>query len=414
MSRGILLFLVCLSLSITSKVCAQETYIQLDNYLSSAIDYKNNPGIVAMASDKNGLFYSSAFGMADIATEREITQDTLIRIASMSKPITTVAAMQLVERGIIELDVPVENYLPEFSRLQVLDGFNDEGRPILRKPTSEVTLRQLLSHTAGFVYTFSNEKALRLSGIEDSGIDIAKGTDLINVPLGYDPGTIWEYGVGVDWAGILIERMTNQTLEDYFFEHIFSPLNMTNTRFDLNPTQIDSLATLYIKDKGGKVSALGPWQNDPFQSGGSGLVSTANEYMRFLRMLLNGGEYEGKRILKAETIDLMEQNNIGTLNVRPVLHSYMQDRSRDIKFFEHSNAKFGLGFLINEDEINNARAAASLTWGGLYNTFFWIDPKNEICAVFITQILPFFDPETIDVYKNFEKLIYQSHKIKGK
>lgn len=414
MNRKILLFLMCLSLSITSKVYAQETYIQLDNYLSTAIDYKKNPGIVAMAADKNGLFYSGAFGMADIATAREITKDTIIRIASMSKPVTTVAAMQLVERGIIELDAPVENYLPEFSRLQVLDGFNDEGQPILRKPASKVTLRQLLSHTAGFVYTFSNENALRFSGIEGSGIDIAKGIDLINVPLGYDPGTIWEYGVGVDWAGILIERMTNQTLEDYFFEHIFRPLNMTNTRFDLNSEQIGSLATLYIKDGEGNVNALGAWKNDPFQSGGSGLVSTASEYMRFLRMLLNGGEYEGKRILKAETIELMEQNNIGALNVRPVLHSYMQDRSRDIKFFEHSNAKFGLGFLINEDEINNARAAGSLTWGGLYNTFFWIDPKNEISGVFITQILPFFDPETIDVYKNFEKLIYQSHKIKGK
>ena len=386
---------------------------EIDTFLSTYVNSGNVPGIVAMVTDKNGIIYSGSFGAANLAEGRALTGDTLVRIASMTKPITSVAAMQLVEQGILALDVPVATYLPELSNLQILDGFDEDGNPILRPSLQAVTLRHLLTHTSGFVYTFSNEDALRLSQLENVGIDYGKGWGYINTPLAFEPGQKWEYGVGVDWVGVLIEEVSQKSLEEYFKDHIFDPLNMYDTRFYLSDEQIEQLATLYSRSEDGTIIPNGPWQNDPFYSGGSGLVSTTNDFMIFLQMMLNKGELNGVRILDADTIDLMSRNNIGDIDVVPVLHSYQLLRSRDVQFFKDAKAKFGLGFLINTDPIPEAREAGSLTWGGLYNTFFWIDPKTGIGGVFVTQLLPFFDPETIETFNQFEKLIYQSIKKKG-
>jgi len=387
---------------------AQDRNLEIDSFLSSKVREDAAPGIAAMVADKDSVIYSGSFGKMDLFKDPEITIDTLVRIASMTKPITSVAAMQLVEQGLLELDVPIEKYLPALSNLQILDGFDQVGKPILRPSTKAVTLRQLLTHTSGFVYTFSNENALRYGQLENNPIVLEKGNNFLNAPLAREPGKEWEYGIGVDWVGILVEKMSNQTLEEYFREHIFEPLKMNNTRFHLNEEQQRRLATLYVKSEDGSLTDRGPWQNDAFLSGGSGLVSTTRDFTRFLQTILNGGEFDGVQILKPETVDLMTRSNIGKIDVRAVLHSYQPSRSLDIKFFEKSKAKFGLGFLINTDPIPEARNAGSLTWGGLYNTFFWIDPKSGICGVFMTQVLPFFDPETIDTYNQFEKLIYKS------
>lgn len=399
---------ICFCLITVSACSLIDNNSEIDAFLSAEVSQRNAPGIMAMAADKTAVFYSGAFGKMDISREPEITIDTLVRIASMTKPITSVAALQLVEKGLLELDGPLETYLPALSNLQILDGFDQAGSPILRSSPKSVTLRQLLTHTSGFVYTFSNEDALRFGELGNNPIVLEKGNNFLNAPLAREPGKQWEYGIGVDWVGLLIEKITNQTLEEYFREHIFEPLKMNNTQFHLDEEQQQHLATLYVKSKDGTLTDRGPWQNDAFLSGGSGLVSTTRDFMRFLQTILNRGEFEGMQILKPETVDLMTRNNIGNIDVRAVLHSYQPNRSLDIKFFDKSKAKFGLGFLINTDPIPGARNAGSLTWGGLYNTFFWIDPKSGICGVFITQVLPFFDPETIDTFNQFEKLIYQS------
>jgi len=408
MKMKLMLFLLMASTSIITNACAQDKNEEIDAFLSSKVGKKKVPGIAVMVADKNSVIYSGAFGKLDLSKDREITVDTLVRIASMTKPITSVAAMQLVERGVLKLDVPIEIYLPALSNLQILAGFDQAGNPILRPSPDAVTLRQLLTHTSGFVYTFSNENALRYDQLGNNPIVLEKGNNFLNAPLAHEPGQQWEYGIGVDWVGLLIEKMSNQTLEQYFKEHIFEPLKMNNTQFHLNEVQQQHLATLYVKSEDGILTDRGPWQNDVFLSGGSGLVSTTRDFMRFLQTILNRGEFEGVQILKPETVDLMTRNNIGEIDVRAVLHSYQPNRSLDIKFFEKAKAKFGLGFLINTDPIPEARNAGSLTWGGLYNTFFWIDPKSGICGVFMTQVLPFFDPETIDTFNQFEKLIYQS------
>lgn len=400
---------------IANTACVQgQNHKGIDDFLSASAMDENMSGFVAMAADNSGVIYSGAFGRMDVSEDREMTLNTLMQIASMTKPVTSVAALQLVEQGKLELDVPISSYLSELSKLQILDGFDAQGNPILRPTKKQITLRHLLTHTSGFVYEFSNENAFKYRQIDGVGSVFSPGKGFLNVPLAFEPGTKWEYGIGVDWVGVIIEKVSGKSLDDYFKENIFDPLNMKNTGFHLSEEQKGRLATLYSRSDDGSLTPRGRRQNDPFFAGGSGLVSTASDYLTFLQAILNGGEFLGQRILKSETVELMSRNNIGDLFADDVLHSYIPFVSKNINFFENSKSKFGLGFLINTSEIPMARMEGSLTWAGLYNTYFWIDPKGGICGVFMAQLLPFFDEKTIEIFSEFERKIYQLYKIKEK
>ena len=378
----------------------------IDTILASSIESGRIPGVVAIAATSDGIIYEGAAGFRDIESNVEMTVDTITRIASMTKAITSVAVMQLIEQGKIELDSPVAEYLPELKDVEVLEGFTAIDRPILRPAKTAVTVRQLLSHTSGYVYEIWNENAARYASSGHAADD-----NFLDVPVAFDPGTKWEYGISTDILGVLVETISGQSLDDYFREHIFIPLGMSDTYFIVPEEKLPRLATAYSKTEQGELSPI-PYSRPTgdFFSGGGGLKSTARDYVRFLQAILNGGELDGVRTLSAASVNLMSQNHIGDLEAADSITTSNPRLSNDVDFMPDSADKFGLGFLINTDPIPGGRPAGSLAWAGLYNSYYWIDTKNDICGVVITQILPFFDADVLTLLSEFETAVYAATK----
>jgi methyl acetate hydrolase len=370
----------------------------IDQQLGNAVADKSIAGVVAMATDRKGVIYRGAFGAADVATGRPMTLDALFRIASMTKAITSTAAMQLIEAGRFGLEDPVAKYLPELAHLSVVDTFDGAtGTYRLRPATRAVTVRHLMTHTSGFGYPFTSAV---LRDYKPRAGDPAE-------PLLFEPGSRWHYGTSTDWLGRLVERISGETLEGYFRRHIFDPLKMPDTFYNVPPDKQARLAAVHRRRPDGSIvkdqSQPPPTIATPI--GGGGLASTADDYARFLRMLLNGGELDGARVLSAATVELMGQNHIGALAV-PALKSAMADRSADFAFVADGRDKWGLGFLITADHVSGKRSAGSLSWGGINNTYFWLDPTRGIAGVILMQFLPFADPKALAVYDKFERGTY--------
>ncbi len=379
----------------------------IDLLLESSVKSGDIPGVIAIAANSDGVIYQGVFGKSDISSNSDMSIDSILQIYSMTKPITSVAIMQLVHKGDVELDVAAAEYLPMLESAQVLDGFDADGKPLLRTPKTAVTVRQLLTHTSGYVYEVWNANAAQYAQIGQVDSIFSGGDGFLTSPLAFDPGTSWEYGISTDVLGMLIPAVTGQSLEDYFRVNIFEPLNMYDTSFHLAEQNLPRLATAYSRSSTGDLTALPIRSNSSFLSGGGGLVSTAPDYIRFLRALLNGGELDGARILNDETIDLMAKNHIGDLEAGTSGSSVIPELSRQFDFFPGSVDRFGLGFLINSDQVPGGRAAGSLAWAGLANTYFWIDRENDLCGVLMTQILPFFDPEVLSLLEDFETAVYR-------
>jgi CubicO group peptidase (beta-lactamase class C family) len=375
----------------------------VDTRLRQAVDDKAIAGVVALATDRNGVFYRGAFGMADIALARPMTTDALFRIASMTKAITSTAAMQLVEAGRFGLDDPVEKYLPGFAHLSVFvppqAAEASEGAAYgLRPAAKAVTVRHLLTHTSGFGYPFTSAI---LRDYKPRAGDPAE-------PLLFEPGTRWHYGTSTDWLGRLVEQVSGQPLEQYFRRRILDPLAMSDTFYNVPPDKQARLTAVHRRQGDGTI-VKDPSQPSPLVAqpiGGGGLASTADDYARFLRMLLNGGTLDGMRILAPETVALMGQNHIGVLGV-PALATAMPERSDDFSFIADGRDKWGLGFLITADHVAGKRYAGSLSWGGINNTYFWLDPTRGIAGVILMQFLPFADRKALAVYDGFERGMYQ-------
>ena len=335
---------------------------QIDQVLRNAVNEKKVPGIVAMVSVADKITYQGAVGMRDSTKNIPMTPDSIFRIASMTKPITSVAVMQLVESGHVKLDAPASTYLPELSEVQVLEGFDATGKPILRRPRSIPTVRQLLTHTSGFVYEFFDEDLHRFTvgGAVPSFND--GGDGFLKAPLRFDPGSRWEYGIGIDWLGRLVEKVSGQTLEAYFREHISQPLGMKDTFFDVPPDKQPRVVAIHHRQNDGSLvePAQQPLKPARFFSGGAGLYSTASDYLTFERVLLDGGKVGSKRVLKSETIEEMSRNQIGDLNLVD-LRSSMPELAKDPVRIQGLD-KFGLGFAINTKPFEGGRSAGSLTW----------------------------------------------------
>jgi CubicO group peptidase (beta-lactamase class C family) len=380
-----------------------------DQVLERAVDSGEVAGVVALAADDQGVIYEGAFGKRAADAEAPMTVDTVVWIASMTKAITSVAAMQLVEQGRITLDEPLSNHMPEVREVQVLDGFDEAGAPKLRAPRRPVTLRHLLTHTAGFTYDIWNADMIRyqehaaVPGI----IDCKKAT--LNTPLVFDPGERWEYGINIDWVGQTVERLSGQRLEEYFGAHIFAPLGMRDSGFVIGADQRQRLAGMHVRLPDGLLQVV-PFeltQEPEFYMGGGGLYSTGPDYLRFLRMLLGGGELAGARVLAADTVAEMNRNQIGDITVG-LLKSYVPGSSNDAEFFPGMPKKWGLGYMISTLEAPTGRSAGSLAWAGLANTYYWLDPTRRVTGVILTQILPFADPAALGVFDRFERAIYAS------
>jgi CubicO group peptidase (beta-lactamase class C family) len=373
----------------------------IDAQLHQAVAAKAIAGVVAMATDREGAFYRGAFGVADADTGRPMTPDALFRIASMTKAITSVAALQLVEAGRLRLDDPVEPHLPAFSGLCVLETFDSlTGDYRVRPARNTVTLRHLLTHCSGLGYGFTSPVVRDFK--PRAGEQYAVG------PLMFEPGERWLYGTSTDWLGRLVEAVAGMPLDDYFRRHILDPLAMSDTFYDVPADKQARLVATHRRQADGTI-AKEPNQPPPVFSpamGGGGLSSTADDYIRFVRMLLNGGTLDGERVLSAATVELMSQNHIGALGVS-ALKTALPERSGDFAFVADGRDKFGLGFLITAEQVSGKRSAGSLSWGGISNTYFWIDRARGIAGVILMQFLPFADPQALAVYDGFERGVYR-------
>jgi methyl acetate hydrolase len=384
----------------------------MDDVLERTVETGRVPGVVAMAADDTGDIYQGAFGKRQAGGADDMTVDTVFWIASMTKAVTSVAAMQLVEQGKLDLDAPLGEMLPELATPNVLEGFDASGAPVLRPARRPITLRLLLTHTAGFTYNIWNPEMGRY--MEHTGMPgiISCQSVCLQAPLMFDPGERWEYGINIDWAGKAVERVSGLSLNEYLHDHIFEPLGMTDSGFVLGPEQRSRLASMHVRsgDSSFDVIEFEVPQQPEFFMGGGGLYGTGLDYLTFLRALLNGGQLDGARILRPETVAEMNRNQIGDLMVG-LMRTADPASSNDAEFFPGMPKKWGLGYMINVDEAPTGRAAGGLAWAGLANTYYWLDPTRRVAGVILTQILPFADPAVLDVFSQFEQAVYAGLKV---
>lgn len=378
---------------------------QVDQVLEAATDGGDVPGVVAMAATREGPVYQGAFGRRALPDGPAMTVDTVFWIASMTKAITSTAAMRLVEQGKLSLDWPIAEVLPELASSQVLEGFDAAGEPELRPARRPITLRHLITHTAGFVYDiWSPEMGRYMEKMRVPGIISCQNAALM-LPLVFDPGDRWDYGINIDWAGKAVERASGQSLGDFFAEHIFGPVGMKHTGFALTPDSRARLAGMHARSEDGTLGPI-PFelpQQPEFQMGGGGLYGIAEDYLAFEQVFLNEGRANGRQVLRPETVQLMSQNAIGGLDVR-LLKTAVPAYSNDAEFFPGMQKKWSLGFMISTEAVPGGRGPGSLAWAGLGNTYFWIDPAKGIAGVILMQLIPFAD--ALALLDGFEKALY--------
>jgi methyl acetate hydrolase len=384
-------------------------FARVDEGLGSAIDRGDVPGVVAMAATRDSVVYQGAFGRRALSEEAAMSTDTVFWIASMTKAITLAAAMQLVEQDKLALDHQIADVLPELTAPQVLEGFDPFGEPRLRPAKRPITLRHLLTHIAGLVYDVWNAEMGRYMETKAIPGIISCQNTALSLPLVFDPGEKWDYGINIDWVGKAVERVSGQMLGDYLAEHLFEPIGMKDTAFRLTPEHRARLAGMHARNPDGALAPIRfevP-QEPEFQMGGGGLYGTASDYLAFERVFLNEGRANGRSVLNPETVRLMAANAIGDLNVQPV-KTAVPHLSNDAEFFPGMVKKWGLGFIISTEPVPGGRSAGSLAWAGLGNTYFWIDLDRGIAGVILMQLLPFADPKALALLEQFERAVYAS------
>jgi methyl acetate hydrolase len=373
----------------------------IDAAMHDAIARKDVAGVVVVAADRKGIIYEGAFGVADIAEARPLKLDSMFRIASMTKAITTAAALQLVEQGKFAIEDPVELHLPQFHKAPVFESFDPAtGDYKLRPARTAVTVRHLMTHTSGLGYPFTDPTTRDFKPRPGEEYPIG--------PLVFDPGERWLYGTSTDWLGRLVEKVSSQALEDYFREHIFIPLGMKDTSYFVSKDKEARLVTVNRRIADGSIvkDAVQPPTQGFTPIGGGGLTSTASDYLRFTRALLNGGELDGARILSASTVALMGMNHIGAIGV-PAQKTALPLRSDNFSFIADGRDKWALGYLITTDAVPGKRSAGSLSWGGINNTYYWLDPTRGITGTIMMQFLPFADRKALALYDAFERGVYR-------
>ena len=372
--------------------------------LVTTVEQGDSPGVVGLVVSRDGVLFEGAAGQLDVANGTAMPADAIFNIASMTKPVTSVAAMMLVERGMLGLDDPVSMYLPELAAPEVLTSFDLASGEYEAAPARNVmTIRHLLSHTSGIGYAFANTTVQRL--LEDSpGPEWA-------IPLLCEPGTEWHYSASTRAVGLIIEQLTGQSLEDFFQQQIFEPLGMNDTSYAVPADKLGRLPTLHSRGGDGTLNESAQMgvptvPTAPF-GGDGGLYSTARDYGSFMRMLLNGGALGDARILSEASVAQMGANQIGDIFVElqdaaiPTLtRPFPLGAGRD---------KFGLGFQLTGPATGDApsRSPGSMAWAGLFNTEFWIDPTRQIAATLLMQVLPFYDEGAIRALQDFEATVYR-------
>ncbi len=382
----------------------------LDAVLQRGVQPGGVPGVVAMVTNREGTLYEGAFGVRKLGTDLKMTRDTVVLIASMTKALTSVAALQLVEQGKLDLDSPASKWLPDLGKIQVLEGFDEAGKPKLRAPKRAVTLKHLLTHTAGFSYQFFNANLQKWQAATGAPGFASSEYASLQMPLMFDPGERWEYGVNTDWAGLLVEKASGQKLNAYLAEHVLKPLGMTSTSMKISADMRSRLASIHARLPDGGLAPIDleiP-QEPEVEMGGHALYGTCGDYLKFVRMMLNGGQGEKGRVLKAETVEAMSRNQLdGGMQV-PSIKSSDPTLSNDMPLPADNPHFWSLAFMINSKTLPTGRKAGSLMWAGLANSYYWIDQTSGVGGVYLTQILPFADVKSLPLFFEFEATTYQS------
>jgi CubicO group peptidase (beta-lactamase class C family) len=387
---------------------------QIDKHVQRKyIETGRLPGALTVVARKGEVAHFNAIGMADVERKKPVREDTIFRIYSMTKPITSIAFMMLVEQGLIALDDPVHRVIPAWKDLGVFQGgFMQTFRT--KRPDRPMMIIDLLRHTSGLTYGFQEStnvdaayRKLKIGEIEKSGTLDEMIEKLAKLPLEFSPGTAWNYSVSTDILGYIIERVSGQKFDDYLRTKIFKPLGMVDTDFYVHPGKEARLAACYVPNAKGGMDL----QDDPVKSpylqppslisGGGGLVSTASDYLRFCRMLLNGGSLDGVQIVSPKTIELMTMNHLPDGKDLPAL-------SRSL-FSEvtYNGVGFGLGFSVTMNPATTMipGSVGEYSWGGAASTSFWVDPKEELIAIFMTQLMP---STLYSVRREFRTLVYSA------
>jgi methyl acetate hydrolase len=367
------------------------------------------PGVVAGVTNRDRVVYLGSSGVRDLSTDTEMTTDTVFAIFSTTKAITGVAALQLVEDGRLDLDAPARQYAPGLADIQVLDGFDDDGNPLLRPPKRDITAKHLLLHTAGFAYDFFNEQYNRLATHHGQPSIITSSRRALQTPLLFDPGDEWEYGSNIDWLGQVVEGITDKRLGEVMAERIFGPLGMVDSGFTLSDAMEPRVATMHQRAADGTLTATDFRLPDPeVHMGGHGLYSTVSDYLAFIRMWLNNGAADsGEQVLRPETVDMALQNHLGDLKVKG-LPGVIPTLSNYAEFFPGMSKSWAYTFMVNDTDAPTGRPAGSVAWAGLPNLYYWIDRTTGIGGYWATEFFPFADPTSVGGYLDFEKATYNA------
>lgn len=370
------------------------------------------PGVVAMATNRDGNIYEGAAGVRELGKDQPMTLDSVMAIFSTTKALTGTAVMQLVEEGKIKLTEPAKKYAPEIAELKVLDGFDSEGQPKTRKPKRAITIKDLMLHTSGLCYEFFSPDDLKYRAVKEIPTVVSGTFASIRTVLLHDPGEQWTYGVNIDWLGRIVEQQRGKRLGEVFKERIFGPLGMTDIAFTMSDSMRARRAVLHDRAADGKLTPLPDLilpQPPEMDMGGHGLYATVGEYMKFIRMFLNDGDGPHGRVLQAETVAKMCKNNLGKLKSGGWTTS-IPSLSNSGEFDPGISKSWGLTFQINDTKTPTGRAAGSQMWAGLGNLFYWFDRKNGVGGFWGSQILPFQDAVSYPGFVDFEAVVYRNLK----
>ncbi len=378
---------------------------RIDDVLRQAMGAAGLPGVVAMAATRDGIIHTGVFGLRDPEAGAPLALDSVCRIASMTKAITSVAALRLVERGLLDLDDPICDVLPELTEPMVFERFGVDSRPILHPATTPITLRHLLTHTSGYGYDTWNQPLGHIQMSLALPRVPTNSDELRRMPLMFEPGTTWNYGISTDIVGRACEVVTGKTLDVVLREEVLGPLGMSDTSFMPGPAEE---ARRFVVHRRGEDGAITPTstpvpQAMPFLSGGGGLHSTAPDYLKFAQAILAGGG----GLLGPEMFAELVRAQTGDINVVPMISS-VPAMSNDVVMYPEQALKWSLGFMVNTEATAEGRSAGSLAWAGLCNSYYWIDLERGVCGVFMAQLLPFADPATLDAFRAYEAAVYNS------
>lgn len=366
------------------------------------------PGVVAMATDRQGNFYEGAAGCRELGKEGPMTTDSVFAIFSTTKALTAVCLMQLVEEGRLSLGDAARNYAPEIGELCVLEGFDAAGQPRTRPPKRDITVNDLMLHTAGLCYEFFSHDDLKYRTAKGIPSVVSCRFDSIRSVLLHDPGERWTYGVNLDWIGRIVETLRGRRLGEVMRERIFAPLEMHDTGFTLTDSMRARRVTIHDRAADGRLTPVPDLvlpQPPEMDCGGHGLYATVGDYMKFIRMLLNDGAGPAGRVLRAETVAGMSRDGLGALECTGWTTS-IPSLSNSGEFFPGLAKGWAYSFMTNREDAPSGRPAGSLMWTGLANSYYWIDRLNGIGGYWAAQILPFQDCAAYPGFVEFETAVY--------